>query len=196
MTHSGLRWSQLTCNLISWRPGYCCKFFWKHQTCTRLPPGFAFIYTVANFWLWNIIMYTEQFHPIQWSKEYIFIYKVILTNGLISGQNFVRVSPISALLLCFLTFLDRVGVLILYKCKFYRGKLTRRQSIKTKKKRFESCNLSSHNFEIPTLDNADFAKMYCLNFFLRDFSVVAVLEHSKFMQLFNNIPSTNTGEGQ
>lgn len=42
----------------------------------------------------------------------------------------------------------------------------------------------------------DFAKMYCLNFFLRDFSEVVVLEHPKLVQLFNNIPSTNASEGQ
>ena len=64
------------------------------------------------------------------------------------------------------------------------------------KKRYESCNLSSHTFKFSTFDNADFAKIYCLNFFLRDFSEVVVLKYSKLMQLFNNIPSTNAGEGQ
>lgn len=87
-----------------------------------------------------------------------------------------------------------LGLLILNRCIFFQLDLL--VVNQTKRKRYESCNLSSQTFKYLTFYNADFVTIYSLNFFLRDFSDAVVLEHSKLMQLFNNMPSTIASEGQ
>lgn len=49
---------------------------------------------------------------------------------------------------------------------------------------------------IPPLITLIFCQNLLFKLFLRDFSEVVVLEHSKLMRLFNNIPSTNASKGQ
>lgn len=69
-------------------------------------------------------------------------------------------------------------------------------SINQNEKKYESCNLSTHACKCSTLNNADILPNLLFKLFLRDFSEVVVLEHSKLMRLFNNIPSTNASKGQ
>lgn len=120
------------------------------------------------------------------------------------GHSSVRVAPISALLLCFLTLKNNilggkwfkvgVGVLILNRCMLFRVRLTRRQSIKTKKD-MKAVIFQLMLENVPPLITLIFCQNLLFKLFLRDFSEVVVLEHSKLMRLFNNIPPTNASKG-
>lgn len=58
-------WSHLTCNLISWRPGYCCNFFETsdlHRTTARL-----WIHSHSGAFLimkYNYVHRTVRFHSV------------------------------------------------------------------------------------------------------------------------------------
>lgn len=84
---------------------------------------------------------------------------------------------------------------MLNRCMLFRVRITRRQSIKTKK------NMKVVIFQhmlvnVPPLITLIFCPNLLFKLFLRDFSEVVVLKHSKLMRLFNNIPSTNASKGQ